>query len=161
MAVEIWTNSRLKAYQMCPMQEKYRYRDCLSPRGKREALNIGTAVHREIERRSVEAALEALEFDFPADQAAYDAQEILRGTVKAMLKGYFAVYPPFEEHDPELGFEIGARFPTKGGLRRSNRIKLAGKIDDIATIDGRQWIVEYKTASQIDRSYFDRLYVDS
>lgn len=161
MNVDIWTNSRLKTYQACPMKEKYRYRDCLAPIGRRDALNIGTAVHRGIEKRSVEAALEELKFDFPADQEAYDAQEIMRGTVKAMLNGYFAIYPPFEEHDPEIEFEIGARFSTCRGMRRSNKIKLAGKIDDIATIDGEQWIVEYKTASQIDKSYFDRLYVDS
>lgn len=161
MNVDIWTNSRLKTYQACPMKEKFRYRDCLVPIGKKEALNLGAAVHRGIETWSIDAAIEALEFDFPANQEAYDAQEIMRGTVRAMLNGYFAIHQPFEEHDPEIGFEIGARFPTRSGMRRSNRIKLAGKIDDIAIINGEQWVVEYKTASQIDKSYFDRLYVDS
>lgn len=161
MSVDIWTNSRLKTYQQCPMREKFRYRDCLVPLGKKEALNIGTAVHRGIETWSVDEALEALKFDFPTSTADAEAQEIIRGTVRAMLNGYYAKFEPFEDHDPEIGFEIGARYPTKSGLRRSNKIKLCGKIDDIATIDGQQWIVEYKTASKIDKSYFDRLYVDS
>lgn len=161
MSVDIWTNSRLKTYQACPMKEKLRYRDCLVPIGKKEALNIGTAVHRGIEMRSIDEGLAALKFGFPESTADAEAQDITRGTVRAMLQGYFAVYEPFEEHDPEIGFEIGARFPTKSGMRRSNRIKLCGKIDDIVTINGQQWIVEYKTATQIDKSYFDRLYVDS
>ena len=46
-------------------------------------------------------------------------------------------------------------------MRKSKGTILAGKIDAIAVINGEQWIVEYKTASQIDKTYFDRLYVDS
>lgn len=161
MIEDIWTNSRLKAYQSCPMYEKFRYRDCLAPKGKKDALVFGTAIHKGIEMRSIEAALDELKFDYPGSTDEANAQEIMRGTVKAMLTGYFTHFPPFEEHEPELQFEIGARYPTKSGMRRSNRIKLCGKIDDLAMIDGKLWVIEYKTASKIDKSYFDRLYVDS
>ena len=103
MNVDIWTNSRLKTYQACPMKEKFRYRDCLVPIGKKEALNLGTAVHRGIETWSIDAAIEALEFDFPANQEAYDAQEIMRGTVRAMLNGYFASTSPSKSMIPRSG----------------------------------------------------------
>ena len=161
MNIDIWTNSRLKAYQSCPMYEKFRYRDCLAPIGKKDALLFGTAIHKGIELWSIEAALEELKFGFPASTEEANQQELMRGKVKAMLTGYFKHFKPFEEHEPELQFEIGARYPTKSGMRRSNKVKLCGKIDDIAVVNGQEWIVEYKTASQIDKSYFDRLYVDS
>ena len=161
MIQDIWTNSRLKAYQSCPMLEKFRYRDCLVPKGKREALRFGSAIHKGLEMWSVEAALEELKFDFPTSTEEANEQEIIRGKVRAMLNGYFKRFEPFEEHEPELQFDIGTRYPTKSGMRRSNRIKLCGKIDDLAMIDGKLWVVEYKTAGQIDKSYFDRLYVDS
>lgn len=156
-----WTNSRLKCYQDCPKREGFRYRDCLVPTGRRTALNIGTAVHKGLETGSLDAALDALEFDFPTSTEEAEEQEIMRGTVAAMLTGYFKRFEPFAESEPELEFLIGARYPTKRGMRRSNRVMLAGKLDAIAKIDSEDWIVEYKTAGQVDKSYFDRLYVDS
>lgn len=161
MCNDIWTNSRLKTYQACPMKERFRYRDCLVPIGRRDALNIGTAVHRGIETWSVDEALNALEFGFPSNTEEAETQEIMRGTVEAMLSGYFNCYAPFGDAEPELLFEMPLRFPTKRGMRSSRRQKLCGKIDAIAHIDSQDWIVEYKTAGQIDKSYFDRLYVDS
>lgn len=163
MAEVLWTNSRLRAYQACPMKEKLRYRDCLAPLGRKEALGIGSAVHKGIELWSAEAAVAEMEatFSFPGSTEEADAQEIQKGTVAAMLGGYFERFEPFEKHEPELEFKIGARYPTKRGMRRSNRVHLAGKIDDIVELDGECWLVEYKTAGQIDKSYFDRLYVDS
>ena len=92
MCNDIWTNSRLKTYQACPMKERFRYRDCLVPIGRRDALNIGTAVHRGIETWSVDEALNALEFGFPSNTEEAEAQEIMRGTVEAMLNGYFNCY---------------------------------------------------------------------
>lgn len=161
---EIWTNSRLKCLQTCPMKEKFRYRDNLVPTGKRRALQIGTAVHKGIEMWSVAAGVQELKagFAFPENTEEANEQTIALATVQAMLEGYFAIYDEFTEHHPEATFDLGMRYPIKGGkLRTSRAMRICGKIDDIAVIDGAQWLVEYKTASQIDKSYFDRLYVDS
>ena len=117
MRNDIWTNSRLKTYQACPMKERFRYRDCLVPIGRRDALNIGTAVHRGIETWSVDEALIALEFDFPYNTEDAEAQEVMRGTVEAMLGGYFNHYAPFEDAEPEFLFHMQLRFPTKRGMR--------------------------------------------
>ncbi|MDO4371071.1 MAG: PD-(D/E)XK nuclease family protein [Clostridia bacterium] len=58
---EIWTNSRLKCLQTCPMKEKFRYRDELVPIGRSKALQIGTAIHKGIELWSVVAGVKELE----------------------------------------------------------------------------------------------------
>lgn len=161
---EIWTNSRLKCLQTCPMKEKFRYRDELVPIGRSKALQIGTAIHKGIELWSVVAGVKELETQLPYPSSTEEANEqtIALATVQAMLEGYFAIYDEFKEHQPETLFDLGMRYPIKGGKMRTSRaIHVCGKIDDIATINGEQWLVEYKTASQIDKSYFDRLYVDS
>ena len=157
-----WTNSRLKDWQDCPRKEGYRYRDQIVPTGgSRLALQIGRAVHRGIETWSLDEGMRELDLGYPTSVEEAEQMEVTTATVKAMLEGYLTHYQPFEIHNPELEFLIGARYPTKKGLRRSNRVMLAGKIDDIAVVDGQEWLVEYKTAGQIDKTYFDRLYVDS
>ena len=155
---DIWTASRLKAFQTCPQKEAYRYREMLTPAGTRPALAIGTAIHRGLETWDVEEALKSLGLNYPRDQDEADAQETASMTVKALLEGYMKKYAPFEKHRPEWQFELPVRTPTG---RNSPARRIAGKIDDIVEIDGRNWIVEYKTASKLDGSYFDRLYVDS
>lgn len=157
MANEIWTSSRLKSYQTCPMKEALRYRKCLAPIQSKQALAIGTAVHKGIEMWDEEAGLSALNFPFPSSQEEADEQDIARVTVLGLLRGYFQTYAPFEQHMPELSFHL----PMRTGKRNSRIFEVAGKIDDVATIDGQNWLVEYKTASKLDASYFDRLYVDS
>lgn len=158
MAKDIWTSSRLKAYQTCPMKEALRYRRKLVPAGRKMSLSIGTAVHKGIEMWDEDAGLEALGFPFPSTQEEADEQDIARVTVLALLRGYFQTFAPFEQHTPELSFELPMR---TGRLNSSRKYAIAGKIDDIATVGGQNWIVEYKTASKLDASYFDRLYVDS
>lgn len=157
MAKDIWTSSRLKAYQTCPMKEALRYRKNLAPIGRKQALSIGTAIHKGIEMWDEEAGIEALSFPFPSTQEEADEQEVARTTVLGLLRGYYQTFAPFEVHVPELSFYL----PMRTGKRSSRIFEIAGKIDDIATINGQNWIVEYKTASKLDGSYFDRLYVDS
>lgn len=157
-AKDVWTASRLKAYHTCPVKEAFRYREKLAPVTSREALRFGTAIHKGIEMRSVEAALEALNVPFPSTQEEADAQETVKATVTALLNGYMKKYEPFEEHYPEKMFSMSIRTPNR---RASTTKVIAGKIDDIAFINGECWLVEYKTASKLDGTYFDRLYVDT
>lgn len=155
---DIWTASRFKAYHTCPMKEAYRYRYKLAPVSSRPALAFGTAIHKGIEMWSLEAALEALNMPFPMTQEDADEQETVKVTVTALLNGYMNKYLPFEKHEPEKMFSLPIR-STNG--RSSTKMVISGKIDDIAYINGECWIVEYKTASRLDSTYFDRLYVDT
>ena len=154
---DIWTVSRLKTFQVCPMKEVLRYHEKLAPISGRSALAFGTAIHKGLETGSIDEALEALITDYPQTQEEADEQDIASVTVRALLEGYFKRYEPFQEHKPEFQFEL----PMKTGRSQSTVMAIAGKLDDLVKIDDRWWIVEYKTASRLDASYFDRLYVDS
>ena len=155
---DIWTASRLKAYHTCPMKEALRYREKLAPISTRPALAFGTAIHKGIELWDIDAGLAALQMPFPSSQEEADEQEIVKVTVEALLRGYMKVYAPFEDHEPEKLFMLPIRTP--GGRSSTSRV-IAGKIDDISHEMNGDWIVEYKTASRIDATYFDRLYVDT
>lgn len=155
---DVWTASRLKAYHTCPMKEALRYRKKLAPVSSRPALAFGTAIHKGIEMWSLEAALEALNMPFPMSQEEADEQETVRATVTALINGYMLMYAPFDRHEPEKQFSMPIRTTTG---KSSSKLVIAGKIDDIAYINGECWIVEYKTASRLDSTYFDRLYLDT
>lgn len=139
------------------MKEHLRYEKELAPIRFNQALALGKAVHKGIETRSVEAALATYDAFQPDDQDDQDRLEVAMATTEAALEGYFERYPAFEGCVPELQFELPMIMPDG---RRSRKYKLAGVIDGIATIDGKRWIVEYKTAGKLDGGYFERLYVD-
>lgn len=159
MTQQIWTASRLKAYQTCPCKEAFRYREKLAPIRTRSVLAFGTAIHKGLETRSIEQALDVLMTDYPKDQSEADAQDIAATTVQALLSNYFDRYEPFETEKPELLFKLPMLTWPHGN--KSKTFFIAGKLDNFVQIDGRWWVVEYKTASRLDASYFDRLYVDS
>lgn len=154
---QLWTHSRIKARMNCPMAECLRYQKCIAPLRRKDALVIGSAVHKGIETWSVEEALKEFDDIFPSDQNEANELEIAKATVTAMLTGYFEQYEPFENHKPEIAFKLHVILP---GGRKSRKHFIAGKIDDIERTDEGDWIVEYKTAGQITGAYFDRLHVD-
>lgn len=159
MTQQIWTASRLKAYQTCPCKEALRYREKLAPIHTRSVLAFGTAIHKGLETRSIEQALDVLVTDYPKDQNEADAQDIATTTVQALLSNYFDRYEPFEIEKPEYKFKLPMYTWPSG--KKSRTFFIAGKLDNFVQIDGRWWVVEYKTASRLDASYFDRLYLDS
>jgi hypothetical protein len=77
-----------------------------------------------------------------------------------MMKGYAARYPAeeFEVVALEHVFEGPILNPATGASSRSFR--LAGKVDGIVRIDREYFILEHKTASQIDSDYLERLWTD-
>lgn len=155
---ELWTNSRLRMRQTCPMKEKIKYLDQLAPIGFNQALSLGSAIHKGLETRSIEEALKVLETYQPNNQDEADKLEVAMCTAEAALSGYFEHYKPFENAETEVGFKL--RLLKPGGA--TTRLHwLAGKIDAIDRRPDGDWIVEYKTASRLDAGYFDRLYVDS
>jgi hypothetical protein len=74
------------------------------------------------------------------------------------MMGYSKKYPDdlmhFEVVDTEVEFDMLIVNPATG--RISRKYTLQGKIDMIVKIDGKYWIMEHKTASQIDAGYLDR-----
>lgn len=157
--MEILTYSRIKARKNCPMAEHIRYELGLTPKTKRDALALGTAVHRGLETGSIDDALAAFDGIFPSAQEEQDKLEVTKATVGAMLGGYFkrfGVWPA--DSRKELQFSIPIINPETGSKSRS--FELQGKIDALVQIEGQYWLVEYKTASQINEDYFNRIELD-
>ena len=157
MGKDIWTISRLKTFQVCPMKESLRYREMITPIRTKKPLAFGSAIHKGLETRSIDEALALFDDIYPNNQDEMDELEATKIIITALLENYFIKYPAFESHKPELNFQLAMK--TKKGY--STKMAIAGKIDDLVLIDDQYWIVEYKTASRLDASYFDRLYVDS
>lgn len=157
--MEVLTFSRIKARKNCPMAEHIRYDLELVPRNKKKSLGLGSAVHLGLETDDIDKAVGYFDGVFPDSQEEANELEVQRATVRAMLTGYFARFGKWgEETIRELSFDIPIRNPKTGAVSRSFRLQ--GKIDAITVIDGKMWLVEYKTASQINKGYFDRVSLD-
>jgi hypothetical protein len=78
----------------------------------------------------------------------------------AMMRGYGARYArdDFEIIALERNFEAPIVNPATGAASRS--FVLAGKVDGIVRIGGEYFILEHKTASQIDGDYLEKLWTD-
>ena len=139
------------------MKEHFRYEQQLAPKTWNQALSIGTAIHKGLETGSVDEALKTMEGFQPNNQDEQNRFEEACATVRAALEGYWEHFTPFDHIQKEIGFE----FPMiRNDGKTSRKYHLAGKIDGIANINGEDWIVEYKTASQIGSQYISRLAVD-
>lgn len=157
--MEVLTFSRIKARKNCPMAEHIRYDLELVPRNKKKSLGLGSAVHLGLETDDIDKAVGYFDGVFPDSQEEANELEVQRATVRAMLTGYFNRFGKWgEETIRELSFDIPIRNPKTGAVSRSFRLQ--GKIDAITVIDGKTWLVEYKTASQINKGYFERVSLD-
>lgn len=124
-----------------------------------EARGIGYAVHRGIEQGSVQAGLDALGERPIFDQQDYDQLELARVIVHAMLTGYFKHFDPLPNYRPEIQFRLPILNPGTG--HRSRSYQFAGKVDGLCQIDGRYFLVEYKTTSQLGPAAIDNLPLDA
>lgn len=157
--MEVLTFSRIKARKNCPMAEHIRYDLELVPRNKKKSLGLGSAVHLGLETDDIDKAVGYFDGVFPDSQEEANELEVQRATVRAMLTGYFDRFGKWDKETiRELSFDIPIRNPKTGAVSRSFRLQ--GKIDAITVIDGKTWLVEYKTASQINKGYFERVSLD-
>ena len=78
----------------------------------------------------------------------------------AMMRAYGARYATedFQIIAIEKNFEGPITNPTTGAASRS--FVLAGKVDGIVRIGGDYFVLEHKTAAQIDGDYLERLWTD-
>ncbi len=76
------------------------------------------------------------------------------------MTGYANRFPgeDFEVVALEKTFEGNIINPATGASSRS--FTLAGKVDGIVRQDGKYFLLEHKTASQIDSGYLERLWTD-
>lgn len=158
--MELLTNSTMGQFKNCRKAFYYRNVLQLVSRFESDARGIGSAIHKGLETGSVEEALALFDNIFPSDQEETNKLETNKAIVQAMLEGYFELYGSgFEgEMQQEKQFEIDIINPKTGA--KSKTFRLAGKVDGLLKQDGKYWLVEYKTASAVDKSYIDKLMLD-
>jgi len=78
----------------------------------------------------------------------------------AMMKGYARRYKTEEFEVVELEKRFDGKIINPESGRTSRNYVLSGKVDGIIKIDGVHFLLEHKTAGQIDASYLERLWTD-
>lgn len=157
--METLTYSRIKMRKNCPCAEHFRYDLGLTLRYKKQALQLGSAVHKGLETGDINKALAEFDNIFPLHQDEQDKLDITKATCKAMLNGYRNKWDFFGD-DTIKEYEFILPIINPKTKAKSRSFYLAGKIDAITQIDDQYWLVEYKTASQINSDYFYRLDLD-
>jgi len=146
MKQQLFTNSRMKMHNDCPMKEHLRYVECLAPKGRSEPLMVGSAFHTGLEHWALEPAMAELEKYIPKSQESQDRKDIMMAQVTAMLTAYWQKFErwPADRFETEKIFDLPILDPAS--KRKSRRWKLGGKMDgQYRDPDGNLWLVEYKT----------------
>ena len=167
------TATRLATLRRCPRQHYFRYELGLSRIRTGDALRLGSAFHRGLERHNqglddelsiadaVSGYANVPQWADPVDW------EVEYETVRHLLAGHFWRYPRNSENDlriveVERSFELPLINPETGASSRT--FVLAGKIDAIVQLpDGRFAVLEYKTVGEdigAESDYWRRLRCD-
>jgi len=157
------TYSMWSAFRNCRKACQWRYLEELVPLETDQNLSFGGLIHRCLEiwhtDRDLNAVLDSIDRSFPnREQEPGEKKDWHLAT--AMMRGYAATYPTeeFEVVSLEKTFEGEIVNPATGATSRS--FVLAGKVDGIVRMDSQHFLLEHKTASQIDADYLERLWTD-
>ena len=159
----ISTYSMWSLFRNCRKACEWRYVHELVPLERDRKLALGTVVHQCLEiwhsTRNLDTALDAVDRTYAnRDQEPDQKRDWHLAT--AMMKGYADRYAEeeFEVVALEKTFEGKIVNPATGASSRS--FILAGKVDGIVRIGDEHYLLEHKTASQLDGSYLERLWTD-
>lgn len=161
------TFSMWNSFKNCRKLAKLRYIDKLVPNNKKDCLNFGAIIHDclEIYHSHYDLSLVQVKIDQSYPQRNSDpASKKEWHYATAMIKGYVKRYKndssKFNIIDLEKVFEGPIVNPLTG--RMSRKFHLSGKVDGIVQMieDGSYWLLEHKTASQINNNYVEKLWTD-
>ncbi|MCL4552921.1 MAG: PD-(D/E)XK nuclease family protein [Candidatus Marsarchaeota archaeon] len=159
------TYSMWNLFRSCRKACEWRYVRELVPIGRDGNLSFGSLMHECLERwhkdHDLTLALDHIDKAF-VNRSLDDSQRAAWHLAQAMMNGYAACYPSedFEVVALEKTFEGSIVNPATGAASRS--FTLAGKIDCIVRMraTGEYYLLEHKTASQIDSDYLEKLWTD-
>jgi len=157
------TYSMWSLFRNCRKAVDWRYLQQLVPLERDRNLHFGSIIHECLQtwhqRRDIEEVL-ALIGRLCPNRLQDENQRRDWHLATAMMRGYAARYPAeeFEILALEKTFEGPIINPATGAASRS--FVLAGKVDGIVRIGGDHFILEHKTAGQVDGDYLEKLWTD-
>ncbi len=159
----ISTYSMWSLFRNCRKAFEWRYLHELVPLERDRNLALGTVIHQCLEvwhsTGNLDAVLDAVDRAYP-NRAVDTDQKRDWHLATAMLTGYASRYTDeeFEVVALEKTFEGKIINPATGASSRS--FTLAGKVDGVVRIGDEHYLLEHKTASQVNGGYLERLWTD-
>lgn len=157
------TYSMWSLFRNCRKAVEWRYLDHLVPLQRDRNLHFGSLIHECLQawhqRRDLAEVLALIDRLCP-HRLQDENQQRDWHLATAMMRAYTVRYATddFEVIALEKNFEGPIVNPATGAASRSFR--LAGKVDGIVRLNSEYFILEHKTASQIDSDYLERLWTD-
>ncbi len=159
----ITTYSMWNAFRNCRKACEWRYVRELVPLQRDHKLSFGSLIHQCLETwhggRDLTAVLDLIDSSIPS-RTQDESQKADWHLARAMMAGYAACYrtEDFEVVSLEKTFEGSITNPATGAPSRS--FVMAGKVDGIVRIGREHFLLEHKTASQLDADYLEKLWTD-
>jgi hypothetical protein len=150
-------------FRNCRKAVDWRYLQQLVPLRRDRNLHFGSIIHECLEawhqRRDLDEVL-ALIYRLCANRLQDENQHRDWHLATAMMRAYAVRYAAddFEIVALERNFQGPIVNPATGAASRS--FMLAGKVDGIVRIGGEYFVLEHKTAGQIDGDYLEKLWTD-
>jgi len=157
------TYSMWSLFRNCRKAVEWRYLEHLVPLQRDHNLHFGSLIHSCLEmwhqRRDLAEVLQLID-RLCASRAQDEDRKRDWHLATAMMTGYAARYATddFDVVALEKNFEGPIINPETGAASRS--FVLAGKVDGIVCIGGDYFILEHKTAGQLDADYLEKLWTD-
>jgi len=159
----VTTYSMWSLFRNCRKACDWRYVNELVPIKHDHNLSFGSLIHESLEKwhrhRDLSVVLDHIDRSLPS-RSNDEGQKADWHLARAMMKSYAERYP-VEDFDVvflEKTFEGRIVNPATGAPSRS--FVLAGKVDGIVCINGKFYLLEHKTASQMDGDYLEKLWTD-
>lgn len=139
----IFSHSRISCFKQCPKLYEYKYLKNIYPISDNDNFYLGSLVHKGVELGSVYKLNNYLdEIDVPFSEK----QETNNVLSLGMVEAYFNKFGNNEQILHEVHFEIEIQGK-----------KVQGYIDGIIDTPNGYYLMELKTASQINKEYIDKL----
>ncbi|WP_278247887.1 PD-(D/E)XK nuclease family protein [Alicyclobacillus tolerans] len=147
------TQSRLSMWETCPTKANFHYVQRLRPRGIRWPLVIGRAVHAGMEAANLgaeeETAVDAALSDFAFIEPYLSAEEtdkyaLEQARIEVYVRAALRIFPRYPLLAAEQEFTVPIVNPQNGS--KSRTYVLGGKADGIVLLDGKRYLLEYKTS---------------
>jgi hypothetical protein len=157
------TYSMWSLFRNCRKAVDWRYLQQLVPLQRARNLHFGSVIHQCLEawhgRRDLDEVLATIN-RLCANRLQDENQHRDWHLATAMMRAYAARYAvdDLEIVALEKNFEGPIVNPATGAASRS--FVLAGKVDGIVRIQGEHFILEHKTAAQVDGDYLEKLWTD-